>query len=57
MAKKEKYRIGMEIKSGRKKFLVLKVNKKTVIMREFKRKTKGNIVSLQFGDKYELPNE
>lgn len=48
------YKIGEEIKIGRKKCMVLKVNKKTVIVREFTRKTKGNLVSLIFGDKFEI---
>lgn len=47
-------KIGMIITRGGKKYLVQKVNKKTIKMIEVAMKKKGNMVSLTFGDRYEM---
>lgn len=54
MKMKEEYKLGQEIKIGKKKYLIIKVNKNTIIAREFTRTTKGNMVNLKFGDRYEI---
>ncbi len=48
------YKIGQEISQGKRKFMILKVNKKTILVREFTRK-KGqykNTACLEFGEKF-----
>lgn len=52
----EEYKVGQTIKEGSKKYMILKINKKQIKVREFKSKTKGSIISLTFGDYYFIDN-
>ncbi len=50
-------KIGMVLILGRRRFIICKVNKKTIIAREFKQKIKNRTISMHFLDKYEFPND